>query len=243
MRVEWMYLNLLMDALTDALYDTYEPNVREVGCDWPKRGVTMIGKRRLRNIQYCVEQVLQREVPGDLIETGVWRGGACIFMRALLKVHGDTTRTVWCADSFQGLPEPTHPEDLGETLHRFPELVVSEAEVAANFKKFGLWDDQVRFVSGWFKTSLRQPFDLDRLAVLRLDGDMYGSTMDALTALYPRLSVGGYVIVDDYGSMATCRKAVDDYREAHGIREDMTWADASCVFWPRLEGAHAASAS
>ena len=75
----------------------------------------MVGLKRLENLQYCVTEVIRRNVPGDLIETGVWRGGASIFMRAVLKVYGDRTRIVWLADSFQGLPKPDerYPQDAG----------------------------------------------------------------------------------------------------------------------------------
>ncbi len=72
---------------------------RMEGRDWPLLGHTMIGIKRLDNLQFCVERVLADDVPGDLIETGVWRGGATIFMRAILKAHGVTDRRVWVADS------------------------------------------------------------------------------------------------------------------------------------------------
>lgn len=78
---------------------------------------TMIGFKRLDNLQHCITDVLRRRVPGDLIETGVWRGGVTIFMRAMLKVYGDTERIVWVADSFQGLPKPDparYPADAGD---------------------------------------------------------------------------------------------------------------------------------
>ena len=80
----------------------------------------MIGLRRMDNIQHCVQAVLSDDVPGDLIETGVWRGGACIFMKANLVAGGDTERTVWVADSFQGLPPPNaalYPADTGDDLY------------------------------------------------------------------------------------------------------------------------------
>src|SRR5688572_4859073 len=93
-----MYLELMKRCVTDSIYDPTEARV--TGNDWPTRGHTMIGRARLDNLQACLESVLTREVPGDVIEAGVWRGGAAIFMRALLKVYGVRDRTVWVADSF-----------------------------------------------------------------------------------------------------------------------------------------------
>ena len=183
---------------------------------------TMIGRKRLENVQSCIEDVLAHGVPGDLIETGVWRGGATILMRAVLKAHGVTDRLVWVADSFAGLPAPDsnrYPRDEGDQLHTFRQLAVSLEQVQDNFRRYGLLDDQVRFLKGWFRETLPSA-PIDRLAVLRLDGDLYQSTIEALESLYDRISVGGYVIVDDYGNVAGCRQAVHDFRKAGDLRHD-----------------------
>jgi hypothetical protein len=218
-------------------WKSFDPAIRENGADWPENAHTMIGLKRLENIQSCTEDVLVNAVPGDLIETGVWRGGATILMRAILRAHGVEDRSVWVADSFAGLPPPdaaNYPRDRGKKLHTFEELAVPLEEVKANFERYGLLDDQVRFLKGWFKDTLPQA-PIERLAVLRLDGDMYESTMDALVHLYPKLSVGGYLIVDDYGAIRVCREAVHDYREEHGIREEIQSIDWSGIFWQRTE--------
>ena len=216
----------------------FDPQQRAVGGDWPPTAHTMIGLKRLDNFQFCVEDILKRNVAGDLIETGAWRGGASIFMRAVLKAHGVTDRTVWVADSFEGLPPPDpvkYPADAGDPHHTFRFLAVSLEEVQRNFERYGLLDEQVRFLKGWFRDTLpRAP--IERLAVLRLDGDMYESTTDALVHLYPKLTPGGYVIIDDYGAVAGCRQAVHDYRQAHGIREDIQRIDWGGVFWQRGPG-------
>jgi O-methyltransferase len=194
----------------------------------------MIGLRRLDSIQQCIRDVLQRGVPGDFLEAGVWRGGAAIFMRAILKVYGDTSRRVWAADSFQGLPkpDPRYPLDAGNTLWTLPQLAVSLEVVKANFERYGLLDDQVRFLVGWFHDTLPVA-PIDRLSVLRVDGDLYSSTMDALAALYPKVSIGGYVIVDDYGIAALgCQRAVDDYRAREGITEPLQRVETA-AFWQR----------
>ncbi|MEE8360098.1 MAG: TylF/MycF family methyltransferase [Candidatus Omnitrophota bacterium] len=206
---------------------------RETGSDRSPIAHTMIGLKRLENIEFCIEDVLKNNIPGDLIETGVWRGGATIFMRAALNAFGVKDRLVWVADSFEGLPEPDlekYPEDVGDTLYRSKEIAVSLDVVKANFARYGLLDDQVRFIEGWFKDTLPKA-PIKRLAVMRLDGDMYGSTIDALSSLYPKLSVGGYVIIDDYGAMETCRKAVGDYRKENGLEDEIKEIDWTGAYW------------
>jgi O-methyltransferase len=203
--------------------------IREEGRDVPATAETMIGLKRLDNVQYRVESVLRDEIPGDLIEAGVWRGGATIFMRAVLAAHQNTDRTVWVADSFQGLPAPDvarYPADEGSTLDR---LAVSAEEVRANFKKYHLLDEQVRFLEGWFADTLPTA-PIDRLAVVRLDADMYGSTWEAITTLYPKLSPGGFLIVDDF-PLDGCRRAIEDYREREGITEPIEAVDWTGIYW------------
>ncbi len=143
---------------------------------WLPEAHTMIGVKRLDNLHECVEDVLERAVPGDLIEAGVWRGGASIFMRAVLKAHGvEIERSGW---RIQGLPPPNddeYPADAGDLHHTIDELAVSLDEVRQNFRRYDLLDDQVRFIPGWFRDTLRQA-PLERLAVIRIDADMYEST-------------------------------------------------------------------
>jgi len=214
---------------------TFDPEQRREGREWPPYAHTMIGLKRLDNLQACIEDVLAQGVPGDLMETGVWRGGAVIFMRGVLRAYGVSDRIVWAADSFAGLPPPDperYPADREQTLHTTPFLAVSLAQGQANFARYGLLDEQVRFLQGWFKDTLpRAP--VERLAVLRLDGDLYESTMDALMHLYPKLSLGGYLIVDDYGAVPACREAVQDYRQTHAIRDEIVPIDWGGVYWRR----------
>jgi O-methyltransferase len=210
---------------------------RAEGRDWPLGAETMIGLRRLDNLEECIVEVIRDGVPGDLIETGVWRGGATILMRAVLNAYGDTDRVVWVADSFQGLPEPDpgrYPADAGDRHWTWPQLAVSLEEVRKNFARYGLLDDRVRFLVGWFRDTLPEA-PVERLALLRVDADMYESTMDALTYLYPKLSPGGYVIIDDYGDVPGCRGAVDDFRAEHEITQEMRKIDRAGVFWRRAE--------
>jgi hypothetical protein len=209
---------------------------RELGLDWPGNALTMIGLARLENIQACVEDVLRSGVPGDLIEAGVWRGGATIFMRGMLKVHDVRDRDVWVADSFSGVP-PADPErypaDAGLSFSDVRYLSVSAEEVRRSFERYALLDDQVKFTEGLFKDTL-PPLRGHRWSVVRLDGDLYESTMDGLTNLYDGLSPGGYIIIDDYGAVEACQAAVDEFRAERAIGEALRWIDWAGVYWQRV---------
>jgi O-methyltransferase len=223
---------LAKDSIQLVKVRPFDALARERGFDWPLFGFSMAGTLRLENIRQCVKDVLDHDVPGDFIETGAWRGGATIFMRALLKVYGVSDRKVWVADSFEGLPPPADPDD-GWDLSNIDYLKVSIEQVKANFARFGLLDDQVAFLHGWFCDTLPNA-PIDRLSILRLDGDLYHSTMDALTYLYPKLSEGGYVIVDDYYSWPACRRAITEFLEVNAIKAEIRDIDGTAVYWQRV---------
>ena len=224
----------LARATPSAPQRAFVQRTRALGLDWPAEAETMIGMQRLTSLQHCVETVLTDDIPGDLVECGVWRGGACILMRAVLAAYGDEARSVWLADSFQGVPRAdsaNYKADKGIRLDRAAGILgVSEAEVRANFERYGLLDDRVRFLPGWFKDTLHDA-PIDRISVLRLDGDLYESTIQALDALYPRLSPGGFCIIDDYHAMKPCEEAVRDYRAQHEISAEIVDIDGSGVLW------------
>jgi O-methyltransferase/8-demethyl-8-(2,3-dimethoxy-alpha-L-rhamnosyl)tetracenomycin-C 4'-O-methyltransferase len=236
-----LYLDLLEKSLTgQILQDTpidpwsqgYDPEVRLVGHDWPSIAQTMIGVARMRNVRILAERVLEENVPGDFLEAGVWRGGACIYMRGILAAYGMSDRVVWAADSFAGLPPPNpeiYPADTGDAHHTVKDLSIPLEEVRANFALYGLLDDQVQFLKGWFEESLPGA-PVERLAILRLDGDMYSSTIQTLDALYAKVSPGGFVIIDDY-ILHGCRQAVLDFRNRHGIDDEIQDIDGAGIYW------------
>lgn len=211
----------------------FDPQRRRIGRDFSVQAHTLVGFDRLDNIQHCAETVISENIAGDFIETGVWRGGCCVFMRGILKAYGIEDRAVWVADSFRGLPKPNeeqYPDDKGSRFHEMDVLAVPVESVKEIFERYGLLDDQVRFLEGWFRDTLPDA-PIEKLAVLRLDGDMYESTMDVLSSLYDRLSPGGFIIVDDYGAYAACRKAVHDFRDKRGVTEPIREIDWTGVYW------------
>ena len=171
------------------------------------------------------------------VETGVWRGGASIMARAVLFAYGVTDRKVICCDSFEGLPTPNEeqfPHDIGSDFHTYPELAVSLEEVRENFAKFDLLDDQVEFIKGWFRDTMPL-VPSEKIAVLRLDGDMYESTIDPLIHLYDRIPDGGWVIVDDYNVVPAAKKAVHDFLNSRGETQTMREIDGVGVFFRKNE--------
>ncbi|MBV8169332.1 MAG: class I SAM-dependent methyltransferase [Alphaproteobacteria bacterium] len=198
----------------------------------PELPHSMIGRKRLDHLERCLETIERDRIAGDLLEAGVWRGGACIFMRGFLKAHEVPERVVWVADSFAGLPVPSLAEDQGYDLSatRFPALAVPLETVRAIFGRYGLLDDRVRFLEGWFKDTLPTA-PVERLALLRLDGDLYESTIDTLTALYDRVAPGGFIVVDDYFAFEPCRRATDEFRADRNIHTPFERIDWSGVCW------------
>jgi len=189
---------------------------------------TMLGIRQLDHMQRCIRDVLMDGVPGDLLEAGVWRGGMSVFMRAVLKAYEIADRRVWLADSFAGLPEPDRSCDKFEWQKG--DMAVSLEVVKNNFARYGLLDDQVVFLKGFFSETLPAA-PIRQLSILRVDADLYRSTRDVLDNLYTALSPGGYAIFDDYWNLLDCRRAIDEFREEHGIVEEIRPIDKRAVYW------------
>jgi O-methyltransferase/8-demethyl-8-(2,3-dimethoxy-alpha-L-rhamnosyl)tetracenomycin-C 4'-O-methyltransferase len=242
-----LYVDLLVRSLVDGIYgepmanpwrhgNKFDRGPRAPGTIGPSMAHTMVGVDRLNNVRNLVQMALDENIPGDFIETGVWRGGCCILMRGILAANGVRERKVYVADSFEGLPAPKpelYPADHDCRLHARPELAVPLDVVKANFDRYGLLDDQVLFIKGFFSDTLPS-LKCGHFALIRLDGDMYESTYVALQHLHPKLSPGGFVIIDDFGVIPQCRQAVFDYREQQKIGTPIHTIDNSGVWWRNL---------
>lgn len=233
--VNWLRRSKILVLREDGYSVEERRERRENGVDWPlMQAQTMVGLKRLDSIQTLLEDLIARKVEGDIIETGVWRGGASIFMRAVLKAYDVTDKKIWLCDSFEGLPKPEpdkYPSDTGDEHYKYSFLAVSQETVESNFRKYDLLDDQVRFVKGYFEDTLAH-LTVDKFCLLRLDGDMYSSTIVALDALYPKLVSGGFIVIDDFG-LGPCADAVNDYRKEHGITAEITNIDGSGAYWQK----------
>ena len=187
--------------------------------------LTMVSEPTLNNVEECLRYCIENDVEGDFVETGVWKGGCVILAYNLFK-QLNVKRKVYVYDSFEGLPKPNaekYPADSGDIHWTLPELAISLEQVKENFKKFSEIDDSVIFEKGWFRDTI--PFNkIEKICTLRLDGDMYESTIDVLDYLYPKLSKGGYCIIDDYIHPG-CNAAVMDYRKKHNISDEIVIID------------------
>ena len=205
---------------------------RSVVVPWATSAETMLGFDRINDLRDCIETVLLEGVEGDLFEAGVWRGGGVILMRAMLAAYSDEERIVWAADSFRGPPPPSAKQDIGFDFHRQPSFRASLETVRGNVRRYGLSEDRIRYVDGWFEDTL-PALEVHRIGVLQIGVDLFSATTTALRALYPRVSSGGFVLVDGYRSEDLVRRAVDAFRAEHGIHEPLTNDPLDRACWRR----------
>ncbi|PWG04349.1 TylF/MycF/NovP-related O-methyltransferase [Polaribacter aquimarinus] len=247
------YLKLLREKLTDYKYGNFlycEPkNIQDLragdevlctvkeydslkrfyGKDWPNQGETMIGLVRLLNLHELVKDIAKNKIEGDFFEAGVWKGGASIYLNALNIAFCDGKKNIWLADSFEGLPKPTLPQDVDFDFTQYNELSIPLKQVIQNFKNYNLLTNNVFFLKGWFKDTLPNA-TVSNISLLRLDGDLYESTMDILNNLYDKVVSGGYIVVDDYG-LECCKLAISDFRNSRGITEEIIEIDWTGAYW------------
>lgn len=191
------------------------------------RPITLLSKSQLDLVEKSVLLVEARGVPGDFIEAGIWRGGVIILMRALMNAHQISGRRIFAADSFAGIPKNVRATNDPVDLWR-DRWVAPLAEVQQNIARFGLLDDKVKFVVGFFADSLKA-LAQERFALIRLDSDSYDSVEESLLYLYPLLSKGGVIIIDDW-HLAGCRAAVENYRSRLGVTDEIAEYDGN-AFW------------
>lgn len=170
------------------------------------------GRLRLENTWASLKHVDKHGIPGDFVECGVWRGGSVMVAR-----WASPERRCWLFDTFEGMTAPG-PHDIKRNGHRVSDefngkSAVTKTEVLSNFVQEGLWEpDKFEIVVGDVCQTLLVSANIpERIAVLRLDTDLYDSTKIEMEVLYPRLQSGGILIVDDYGHWRGARKAVADY--------------------------------
>jgi hypothetical protein len=219
------------DSKMEELVSRQVSDDRLYGRDWPHSAHTMIGLKRMNNLHESLDYVRENNIQGDFIETGVWRGGASIFAKKYFDLYG-MNRKVFVADSFKGLPPPQVQEDAGDPHHTIDFLRVSLADVQNNFKLYGALDENVIFLEGWFEDTLPNNTSIGELSVLRMDGDMYKSTMDVFDSCYHKVVKGGRVIIDDY-CIPNCKNAVHKFREVNSFTEEITIIDQCGIFWTK----------
>jgi hypothetical protein len=238
------YVDLLKRAITNYLYlggDTpledfrcvthYDLSRSEWAIDAVSRPTTLLTKSQLDLVEQAIIAVEAQRIPGDFLEAGIWRGGVIIFMRALLDAYDIVGRKVFAADSFAGIPKNTRA--LNDPVDTWADRwVASVEEVQLAIRRFGLLDDKIEFLVGFFEDSLRS-LENKRFSVVRLDSDSYDSVETSLEYLYPLISQGGYVIIDDW-HLPGCRMAVMEYRSQLGIRDEIHEWDGN-AYWVKQQ--------
>jgi len=233
--LRWNLMNLGPPHMVREYSQNHQAEVRRVlaGSARIEGAITMVGEVRLEQLEKAVRTVLLENIAGDFLEAGAWRGGACIYLRALLDVFGCRDRIVYVCDSFDDgfpAPDPRFPIDDNSELHKQSYFKTSNAQVRRYFDAYGYDDDQVRFICGYFKDTLAK-VPAKHLSILRLDGDLYASTWDTLQALYNRVSIGGYIIADDYFAIVNSQRAVDDFRALHHVHAPIRKIDWASGYW------------
>jgi O-methyltransferase len=238
------YIELIKRSVTNYLYlggedefrtfsscDHYDPPKGEWRIDPLARPLSLLDRRQLALVETSILSLESQGVPGDYIEAGVWRGGVIILMRALLNAYGIADRRIVAADSFAGIP--MNVRFRHDPVDAWPDRwVASLEEVRAAIARFDLLDDRIEFLPGYFADTLHTLAGR-RFALVRLDSDSYESTETSLVHLYPLLSKGGVLIIDDW-HLTACKMAVSRYRTEHGI-EDPILTRGGNAYWVKQQ--------
>ncbi len=213
-------------------------NFRRLWLFWRVWPFTMVDYKRLANADDLVADVDKRQLPGAIVECGVWKGG-CSAVMAYRTLRNNSNRSVWLFDSFEGLPEPTEVDgdkarqqaqnNTSGELKPIGRCVGPLEEVhTVLFSVLRIPRGMVNIVKGWFQDTLpKASKEMEPIAVLRLDGDWYESTIVCLNNLYDKVVPSGYVIIDDYGYWQGCKKAVDEFLKERNITVTLQTIDGA----------------
>lgn len=186
---------------------------------------TMCSRARLRRLYAGVRFVVEKDIPGDVVECGVAFGGSAALLGLTLKSIG-AHRKLWAFDTFEGLPAPTQADPDYDAAIQFTGAFRSEvSDVMRLFERFGILENTT-FIKGLFQDTVPES-DVKRIAVLHLDGDWYEGVKLCLDHLYDRVTSGGVIQIDDYGHWAGARKAVDEFLEGRVIPGGLRYVDYS----------------
>lgn len=203
----------------------YEVGLRDWGLDWPPRGFSMIGRARLLNLKGAIEAVNREEIAGNIVELGVWRGGAMMLASAV-NIESDFKRDIYLFDAFASLQDY-------ETASGF--LAVSEEDVRRAFSDFGLLNEHIYFVKGLFTKTLPTWDKSNHIAVLRVDSNFYDSYQDAMYYLFDQVSVGGIVIFDDILSHQPVMDLWEDFKKDQQLDIELVQIDFHSAWFRKLK--------
>jgi len=184
---------------------------------------TMISMERGYALYTGVRHIVQRDIPGDFVECGVWQGGSCMLMALTLQAEKAPPRPIWLYDTFTGMTPPGDEDRIASSGQAVSDRwhpgwwAAGTELVRKNLALTGYPGDMFRIVEGDVCETLDNRIP-ETTALLRLDTDWYASTKKELEVLYPGLSRGGLLIIDDYGHFSGSRQAVDEYFAGHNNR-------------------------
>lgn len=201
---------------------------------------TMTSCERMYALYKAVQYIVDARIPGDLVECGIWRGGSTMVMAYVLLAKAETKRTIYLYDTFAGMPEPgprdisssdseiamkTWKKNITNTHNEW--CFASLSEVRRNMLSTGYPASRIRLVKGRVEDTI-PGIAPSQVALLRLDTDWYESTYHELTHLFPRLSHGGILIIDDYGHWKGAKEAVDAYFMEQNTSIFLNRVDSTC---------------
>ena len=196
---------------------------------------------RVYALKSAITYIIKNKIKGDFVECGVWKGGSCMLMAKTLVNEGEKERKIWMYDTFDGMTEPTDDDCEIETNISGSDLLKNTPK---NTDKFNMWayaplemvkknmkktmfpEERIHFIEGKVENTLGK-VKPQNMSLLRLDTDWYESTKCELEQLYPLLSIGGVLIVDDYGHFSGAKKAVDEYFSKTNVKPLMNRIDYS----------------
>ncbi len=222
------------------------PSIPRASALFRVRRYTMTNPKRCKHLWDICNSVLSEGIRGDFVECGVWKGGSAGVMGLVIKARGEQ-RVLHLFDSFEGLPEPTIKDGVQAAEYsggRAAGALQSVNKCRAGTQEvrdfligcLGLNNRLLVFHEGWFQDSVPNAAPtLGAISVLRLDGDWYESTRICLEFLYPLLSLGGVIILDDFYCWQGCAKATEEFRSRFSIKSPICRIDDEAVFW-RVDG-------
>jgi hypothetical protein len=220
------------------------------------RAYTMLPYLRLLVLYQQAVFCEKHQIKGSFVECGVWKGGAVGLMALVNSRYGRERRTIHLFDAFDDICQPDASVDGEEAIQSVKRLAGADTETRGELKPIkGIYDsfggcgsleenkrlleeivgydsEYLRYHKGWFQDTLPQSAsEIEDISILRLDGDWYASIKVCLDYLYSKVVKGGFVIVDDYGYLDGCRKAVDEFLEKNNITVYLNCVDSGCVYW------------
>jgi hypothetical protein len=222
-RAGYEVVSLRRPALRDGLFpaDFGEDDVKTY---LAVRPFTQTTPERVFVLTRAVEYILAHDIPGAFVECGVWKGGSMMAVALALTRAGRRDRGLFLFDTYQGMPEPVAQDGEGVRTEWEKNVAATHNgwnyapldEVRANLNTTGYPPEHLHYVVGKVEKTVPASAP-ETVALLRLDTDFYESTRHELEHLFPRLSRGGVLIVDDYGAFQGARLAVDEYLREKGI--------------------------